>query len=109
MSCVRLGQDCGSLVTMCPWLQELDALRAAFEQQQSEQQEETQPGSSDAAIHHQDELIAQLTGQVQQARQDLAGQRAKTMALQQVSALLQALLHIQADPWSSTSIVWKSV
>lgn len=99
----KLGQDCGSLVTMCPWLQELDALRAAFEQQQSEQQqseqqEETQPGNSDAALHHQDELIAQMTGQVQQARQDLAGQRAKTMALQQVSTLLQALLHIQADP-----------
>ena len=42
-------------------------------------------------------MVSELTSEVQQARQDLAGQRAKTMALQQVGAhslcaVLQRLL-----------------
>lgn len=70
--------------TACAYAQELDELKLMHEQQQAEQREAPQPGSPAASVHQQDELIAQLTDQLQQSRQDLASQRAKTMALQQV-------------------------
>lgn len=69
---------------VCVYVQELDELKVMYEQQQAEQHEVSQPQSPATSAHQQDELISQLTDQVQQARQDLAGQRARTMALQQV-------------------------
>ena len=69
-------------------MQEFDELRVAYDQQQAEHQAAERPESPPVASQHQEELVAQLTEQVQQMRQDLAGQRAKTMALQQVQHVL---------------------
>ena len=66
-------------------MQELNGLRGAYEQQQQQAQQESGEGNSpEPGLQDQADLIAQLTEQAQQARQDLAAQRAKTMALQKV-------------------------
>ena len=65
-------------------MQELDQLKSAHEQLQVQYQELSQQSKAGAESDEQSEAVAQLTQKLQQANQDLAGQRAKTMALQQV-------------------------
>ncbi len=65
-------------------VQELDQLKSAHEQLQVQYQELSQQSKAGAENDEQSEAVAHLTQQLQQANQDLAGQRAKTMALQQV-------------------------
>lgn len=65
-------------------LQELNELKSAHEQLQVQYQELSQQSKAGAESDEQIDAVAHLTQQLQQANQDLAGQRAKTMALQQV-------------------------
>ena len=67
----------------------MGALREAYEQQQHQAQQEAADASSPGpGLQDQADLIAQLTEQAQQARQELAAQRAKTLALQKVAHLI---------------------
>lgn len=72
-------------------MQELNQLKSAHEQLQVQYQELSQQSKAGAESDEQSEAIAHLTQQLQQANQDLAGQRAKTMALQQVLLCSHAL------------------
>ncbi|KAL0048136.1 hypothetical protein WJX82_008657 [Trebouxia sp. C0006] len=63
---------------------ELKQLKSAHEQLQVQHQELSQQSKAGAESDEQSEAVAHLMQQLQQANQDLAGQRAKTMALQQV-------------------------
>ncbi|KAL0017763.1 hypothetical protein WJX77_011853, partial [Trebouxia sp. C0004] len=63
---------------------ELDQLKSAHGQLQVQYQELSQQFKVGAESDEHSEAVAHLTQQLQQANQDLAGQRAKTMALQQV-------------------------
>ena len=65
-------------------MQELNQLKSAHEQLQVQYQELSQQSKAGDESDEQSEAVAHLTQQLQQANQDLAGQRAKTMALQQV-------------------------
>ena len=65
-------------------MQELKQLTSSHEQLQVQHQELSQQSKAGAESDEQSEAVAHLMQQLQQANQDLAGQRAKTMALQQV-------------------------
>ena len=64
--------------------QEVDELRRSHGQLQEQYLELSQQQKPEPESSEQGDRVAQLTQQLQQAGQDLAGQRAKTMALQQV-------------------------
>ena len=64
--------------------QEVDELRRSHGQLQEQYLELSQQQKPEPESSEQGHRVAQLTQQLQQAGQDLAGQRAKTMALQQV-------------------------
>ena len=73
-------------------------LRDAHTQLQEQHMELTEQHRQQTDASAQADVVSELTNEMQQLRQDLAGQRAKTMALQQVSGhSLSAVL----QPWSS--------
>ena len=59
-------------------------LRDVHAQLQQQHHEVTQQQRQQSQSSSQAEMVSELTQQLQQAQQDMAGQRAKTMALQQV-------------------------
>ena len=68
-------------------------LRDAHAQLQEQLVELTEQHRQQSDASAQADVVAELTNEIQQVRQDLAGQRAKTMALQQVSTyILSAVL-----------------
>lgn len=81
------------IAQLCLLIQELDELktthtqlRHAHAQLQEQHLELTEQHRQQTDASTQADMVSELTSEVQQARQDLAGQRAKTMALQQVCA-----------------------
>ena len=74
-------------------MQELDEMKVTHTQLrdtharlQEQHLELTEQHRQQTDASAQADVVSELTNKLQQARQDLAGQRAKTMALQQVSA-----------------------
>lgn len=83
------------MLTVTIW-QELEMLKSAHGQLQEQCQPLSQQLKPEPQSNEQDDAIAQLTRQLQQAGQDMAGQRAKTMALQQVLLHLLCLQRVSS-------------
>ena len=95
-----LPSCCCPVIILVLSVQELDELKISHgqlqgvhSQLQETHQELTQQQKLQAESNSHADLVSELNHQLQQARQDMAGQRAKTMALQQVN--LQGLRHRQ--------------